>query len=111
MTTPREQLANIIVESSCDCDHPTPCGWCRGLADTIIQAGWTAPELPKPFDADCKTCGLERQEALENAGQGFWHIRMFLCPNCGNKRCPKAENHRHKCTGSNEPNQTPELDN
>lgn len=31
--------------------------------------------------------------------------RMILCPDCGNKRCPKASNHRHQCTNSNEPNQ------
>ena len=28
--------------------------------------------------------------------------RMILCPECGNKRCPKASNHRYQCTGSNE---------
>ena len=28
--------------------------------------------------------------------------RMIVCPDCGNKRCPKASNHRHQCTGSNE---------
>lgn len=26
---------------------------------------------------------------------------MFVCPECGNKRCPKATNHRLDCTGSN----------
>lgn len=31
--------------------------------------------------------------------------RMILCPKCGNKRCPKATNHRHECTQSNEPGQ------
>jgi hypothetical protein len=28
--------------------------------------------------------------------------RMILCPQCGNKRCPKASDHRMDCTGSNE---------
>ena len=32
-------------------------------------------------------------------------ISMRLCPNCGNKRCPKATDHRNECTNSNEPNQ------
>lgn len=27
---------------------------------------------------------------------------MVLCPRCGNKRCPKAEDHRFACTNSNE---------
>ncbi len=30
---------------------------------------------------------------------------MVLCPTCGNKRCPHATDHRHACTGSNEPGQ------
>ncbi|GDY37746.1 hypothetical protein [Acidovorax sp. NB1] len=32
-------------------------------------------------------------------------IRMALCPTCGNKRCPKANDHRNACTHSNEPGQ------
>ena len=31
--------------------------------------------------------------------------RMVLCPTCGNKRCPRANDHRNECTGSNEPGQ------
>ena len=31
--------------------------------------------------------------------------RMVLCPTCGNKRCPKANDHRNECSGSNEPGQ------
>lgn len=31
--------------------------------------------------------------------------RMFLCPTCGNKRCPHATDHREPCSGSNEPGQ------
>jgi hypothetical protein len=30
---------------------------------------------------------------------------MILCPDCGNKRCPKATHHKNACTGSNEPGQ------
>lgn len=29
-------------------------------------------------------------------------VKMILCPDCGNKRCPKASNHNNECTGSNE---------
>ena len=32
-------------------------------------------------------------------------VFMRLCPNCGNKRCPRASNHNNPCTNSNEPNQ------
>ena len=32
-------------------------------------------------------------------------MRFVVCPDCGNKRCPHANDHRHECTGSNEPGQ------
>ena len=35
---------------------------------------------------------------------------MILCSTCGNKRCPKAEDHRYKCTGSNEPDQVGQFE-
>lgn len=31
--------------------------------------------------------------------------KMIVCPVCGNKRCPKASDHRLECTNSNEPGQ------
>ena len=30
---------------------------------------------------------------------------MIVCPTCGNKRCPRATDHRFTCTNSNEPGQ------
>lgn len=48
-------------------------------------------------NADCVTC-------FRKAG-GWLRVRMWLCPNCGNKRCPKATDHTLACTGSNEPGQ------
>lgn len=30
---------------------------------------------------------------------------MVLCPDCGNKRCPKANHHDNACTGSNDTGQ------
>ena len=32
-------------------------------------------------------------------------IGMIVCPKCGNKRCPRATDHRYECTGSNDPGQ------
>jgi hypothetical protein len=43
----------------------------------------------------CHTChplGVDRME-------------MVLCPDCGNKRCPKANNHEYACSGSNDTDQ------
>jgi uncharacterized Zn-finger protein len=31
--------------------------------------------------------------------------KMIVCPECGNKRCPRASDHRLACTGSNDPGQ------
>ena len=40
-----------------------------------------------------------------NTGLLIGTIRMIVCPECGNKRCPKNSDHELKCTGSNEPGQ------
>ena len=32
-------------------------------------------------------------------------MRFVVCPDCGNKRCPKANNHDNACTSSNAPGQ------
>ena len=31
--------------------------------------------------------------------------RFIVCPDCGNKRCPRASFHEYNCTNSNEPGQ------
>lgn len=33
----------------------------------------------------------------------FSDSRFVVCPECGNKRCPHANDHRNACTGRNEP--------
>ncbi|MEA4394731.1 hypothetical protein VBQ49_23345 [Klebsiella pneumoniae] len=43
----------------------------------------------------CRTC---RPVVLND-------MRFVVCPDCGNKRCPRANDHRNSCTGSNEPGQ------
>lgn len=32
-------------------------------------------------------------------------VQMIVCPQCGNKRCPRASDHRNACTRSNDPGQ------
>ena len=46
----------------------------------------------------CYRCWYERTS-------GAWLRRMFLCPTCGNKRCPKASDHQFACTHSNKAGQ------
>ena len=52
----------------------------------------------------CGNCHACLVGATEN-GYPVTMQRMIVCPDCGNKRCPKASNHRYECTNSNEPNQ------
>ncbi|WP_312068681.1 hypothetical protein [Lelliottia nimipressuralis] len=50
---------------------------------------------PVITDCWCRTC---RPINLND-------MRFVVCPDCGNKRCPHANDHRNACTGSNEPGQ------
>ena len=58
---------------------------------------------------DCNNCHeCLKDKVIEHPGglkQPVTSSRMILCPDCGNKRCPKATNHRFPCTGSNEQGQ------
>ena len=44
-------------------------------------------------------------EMARDKANPFAFVRMNLCPECGNKRCPKATHHAMLCTNSNEPGQ------
>lgn len=52
------------------------------------------------FDCDSQTW---------HTGFALGRMRMSLCPNCGNKRCPGAANHENQCSGSNTPGQKGSL--
>ncbi|MBD9985662.1 hypothetical protein [Citrobacter portucalensis] len=54
----------------------------------MLQAG-NPPATP---DCWCRTC---RPVTMND-------MRFVVCPDCGNKRCPHANDHRNACTGSNE---------
>ncbi|WP_233596652.1 hypothetical protein [Citrobacter koseri] len=60
--------------------------------DSERRKAGNSPVIP---DCWCHTC---RQVKLND-------MRFVVCPDCGNKRCPKASDHRNACTGSNEPGQ------
>lgn len=47
---------------------------------------------------DCHRCMTEQARPAAR-------LRMIVCETCGNKRCPRASDHRLGCTGSNEPGQ------
>ncbi|HFQ8316310.1 hypothetical protein ABK733_18395 [Citrobacter freundii] len=50
---------------------------------------------PATPDCWCRTC---RPVTMSD-------MRFVVCPDCGNKRCPHANDHRNVCAGSNEPGQ------
>jgi hypothetical protein len=54
-----------------------------------------------------ESCWCAKCDEAERAKSSnpFSYMRMNLCPDCGNKRCPKATDHRNACGDSNEPGQ------
>lgn len=61
----------------------------------VPAASLVADPAPPTSTCWCRTC---RPVTMFDS-------RMVLCPACGNKRCPRANDHWHECTGSNEPGQ------
>jgi hypothetical protein len=77
-------------------------GWEDFLGDNekIVEL-YTHPVKGQDGCGNCHACLV----GVTEHGLPVTFQRMILCPDCGNKRCPKASNHRHQCTESNEPNQ------
>ncbi len=65
-----------------------------GSEPATVPGKWV-PVIKKKPDCWCLTC---RPVTLND-------MRFVVCPDCGNKRCPRANDHRNACTGSNEPGQ------
>jgi len=59
---------------------------------------------------ECHRC-IEQNNLTAGEGSDFFDslplssVKMILCPECGNKRCPKASDHDLSCTDSNKPGQ------
>lgn len=55
------------------------------------------------YQCYCYNCNKDR---LDESGRiPYVMTRMILCPDCGNKRCPRSTDHNLACTNSNEPGQ------
>ncbi len=65
-----------------------------GSEPATVPGKWIPVSEQKP-DCWCLTC---RPVTLND-------MRFVVCPDCGNKRCPRANDHRNACTRSNEPGQ------
>lgn len=55
--------------------------------------------MESPFDADCGMCAMEVSHRLRSAGHFAESLsfRMYICDECGNKRCAKAQDHTEAC--------------
>lgn len=95
------QAGNSPAQSGC-CPAQSPidhgyrpeceCSGCKATARICAELSANSSANP---DCWCRTC---RPVVLND-------MRFVMCPDCGNKRCPRANDHRNACTGSNEPGQ------
>jgi hypothetical protein len=92
-------------------ESDTVAGVLLQCCDELSAALSGTPEQPAsgtmhalPGCAACRLClaGVRQEGSVLPVAAS----RMIVCPDCRNKRCPKATDHRHVCTGSNEPGQS-----
>lgn len=60
----------------------------------------TYPEHLYP-GCPCYRCDEPSWPRITVGDRSFPMGRMSLCPTCGNKRCPGAQDHSNICSGSN----------
>lgn len=87
---------NSVAPAKSPIDHgyrpECECSGCKATARICADLSANSPANPGCW---CRTC---RPVAIND-------MRFVVCPDCGNKRCPRANDHRNACTGSNEPGQ------
>lgn len=92
---PTDDERIMAIEGILNCDRCGDEGWIVGEMGITRCACGQAGNSPAIPDCWCRTC---RPVVLND-------MRFVVCPDCGNKRCPRANDHRNACTGSNEPGQ------
>jgi Zn finger protein HypA/HybF involved in hydrogenase expression len=60
--------------------------------ETLLEKQERAMRSMREGKCTCHKCLSDRDEM---------RVMMIVCPTCGNKRCPKASDHRLECTNSN----------
>jgi hypothetical protein len=82
-----------------DCTNPScPDTTSRGLMGDRNDGSRRSTQAMNAADCRCRICANDEQPA--SAPSTF-----IVCDACGNKRCPHATFHGHKCTYSNAPGQ------
>ena len=102
----RTELERIARELMAGRQFYSPATTCLALVDAILDAGWQPPPAVAEPVAGCRLCHWcfnERCRAAyaRNPAGRLPASLMILCPDCGNKRCPRASHHDHTCTRSN----------
>lgn len=117
-TAPALDSSPKIAEWRCSNSPVIP----DGLRLALSNAGIAAPESDEMLAATCEkyiqalvTWVKDRKPFRSAVIPDCWcctcrpvkmnDMRFVVCPECGNKRCPHANDHRNACTGSNEPGQ------
>jgi hypothetical protein len=127
---PQEPVARVIGFKGGYCAIHPLCNESELLPGMVLYSAPPAAQRNAIIEECAKLCeGLEKPyreytsssyiEAVDKcapeAGRQCWchhcneaeyrMTKMILCPRCGNKRCPHANDHRNACTGSNDPGQ------
>lgn len=92
---PTDDERIMTIEGIHNCERCGDEGWVvdeMGITRCACGRAGNSPANPGCW---CRTC---RPVAIND-------MRFVVCPDCGNKRCPRANDHRNACTGSNEPGQ------
>lgn len=72
-------------------------GYARKVEEAVEGMG-----VGSERDPECSCAACDPGVIVDGKRTGF-ASRMNVCPDCGNKRCPKAANHaKWQCSGSNE---------
>ncbi|SAU27620.1 hypothetical protein [Klebsiella variicola] len=92
---PTDDERIMTIEGIHNCERCGDEGWVVGEMGITRCACGRAGNSPANPGCWCRTC---RPVDIND-------MRFVVCPDCGNKRCPRENDHRNACTGSNEPGQ------
>lgn len=89
---PLQGAANWLVQTHCPALSPTDLAGRLTIghnrAKRLYDAALAAQPGPQKKECGCATCRPHSDE-----------MRMILCSDCGDKRCPHGADHRNACTG------------
>ncbi|MDT0618443.1 hypothetical protein RM531_08135 [Salinisphaera sp. P385] len=100
LATKASQAARYGDQDKCQHHIITTAAACANWHAAVTPAG----NANDGRQCECHHC-IEAKGLTGDGGLPLSACQMIVCSDCGNKRCPKAEDHRFACTGSNETGQ------